>query len=212
MELGDLVGADRTAVVTMELERGVVGDLAGIPSLAAAAAERSTLQACGRLVAGARAAGVTVVHAIAQWRADRSGTTFNTPLVRSLQGRADQILEGTPAVELVRELGDCSSDLRSIRTDGLGPFTGSDLAELLGAAGVRTVVACGVSLNVGVLGLCLGAAELGYEVVVPTDAVVGVPVDYGDLVLRHTLAAVATLSDVDTILSRWAAQDAPDVR
>ena len=55
-----------------------------------------------------------------------------------------------------------------------------ELADHTGAAhfvrmGVTTVIATGVSLNVGILGLCLSAADLGYRVVVPTDAVVGVP-------------------------------------
>ena len=57
--------------------------------------------------------------------------------------------------------------------------------------------------NVGVLGLCLGAADLGYRVVVPSDAVVGVPVDYGDEVLRHSIAMVATLTTADELLAGW---------
>ncbi len=209
MDLGELVAAHRTAVVTMELERGVVGDLAGIPALADAAASRGTLAACGRLVAGARAAGVGVVHAVAEWRADRAGTTFNTPLLRALRDVPGQILAGTAAVDPVPELGDCSGDLRSIRHHGLGPFTGTDLEELLRASAVDTVVACGVSLNVGVLDLCLCAADLGFEVVVPRDAVVGVPVEYGDAVVRHSLAPVATLTDVDALLAVWGAVGDP---
>ncbi len=203
MDLADLVDPGRCAVVTMELERGVVGDLATLPALRDAAAARGTLQACGRLVTGARSAGVPVVHAIAEWTADRAGTPMNTPLVRALAANPGQILAGTGAVELVPELGDCRLDLRSVRRGGLTPFTGTDLQEQLTALGTTTVVACGVSLNVGVLGLCLGAADLGHEVVLPTDAVVGVPEDYGDEVVRHTLAAVATRCTVEDLLSYW---------
>ena len=50
---------------------------------------------------------------------------------------------------------------------------------------MTTVVAIGVSLNVGVLGLVLSAVDLGYQVVVPTDAVAGVPEAYASL-LRDT--------------------------
>jgi hypothetical protein len=60
-----------------------------------------------------------------------------------------------------------------------------------------------VSLNVGVVGLALSAADLGYRVLVPTDAVVGVPLDYGDAVIRNTLAMVATLTTVDDLVGRW---------
>ena len=190
----------RTAVVTMELERGVVGDLASLPELREAATARGTLGACGRLVDGARRVGVPVVHAIAQWRPDRRGTPLNTPLVRALATDHEQILAGSNAVDLVRELGDTTHDLRSVRHHGLTPFTGTDLDPLLRSLGVDTVVACGVSLNIGVLGLCLSAADLGYRVVLPTDAVVGVPAEYGDEVLRNSLAMVAELSTVDDVL------------
>jgi nicotinamidase-related amidase len=199
----DPVGTAGTAVVTMELERGVVGDLATLDALADAASERGTLVACGRLVAAARSAGVPVVHAVAQWRADRRGTALNTPLTASLSRLPGQILAGTDAVAPVPELGDTSGDLTSVRHHGLTPFTGTDLDPLLRSLGVSTVVACGVSLNVGVLGLCLGAADLGYRVVVPTDAVVGVPAAYGDEVLRNSIAMVATLRTVDDLVAAW---------
>jgi nicotinamidase-related amidase len=200
-ELGD---PRRCAVVTMELERGVVGDLATMAQLADAAQARGTLDACGRLVGAARSAGVTVVHCIAEWTADRDGTPLNTPLFRSLAKNPAQILAGTPAVELVPELGNTSDDLRSVRRHGLTPFPGTDLDDLLRAAGVEVVVACGVSLNAGVLGLCLGAVDLGYEVLLPVDATVGLPADYGDAVVRNTLSAVATLTTVDELSARWA--------
>jgi nicotinamidase-related amidase len=197
------VPLEGTAVVTMELERGVVGDLATLADLADVAASRGVLTACGRLVTGARTAGLPVVHAVAEWREDRRGTPLNTPLTRSLARDPDQIRAGTEAVELVPELGDTGADLVSRRRHGLTPFTGTDLDPLLRSLGVSRVVACGVSLNVGVLGLCLGAADRGYEVVVAADAVVGVPPEYGDAVLRHSLAPVATLRTVDELLAGW---------
>jgi len=193
----------RCAVVTMELERGVVGDLATMRVLAEAAHSRGVLTACGQLVDGARGANVPVVHAICEWTADRDGTPLNTPLLRSLSRNPDQILAGSPAVELIPELGDTSGDLRSVRRHGLTPFPGTDLHEQLQALGVEVVVACGVSLNVGVLGVCLGAADLGFEVVLPIDATVGIPEAYGDAVLANTLGAVATLTSVSELLTAW---------
>lgn len=199
-----LPAPDGCAVVTMELQRGVVGDLASMDALRDAAAERLTLNACARLVEGARAHSVPVIHACVRWAPDRRGTPLNTPLAAGLARRADQILEGTAAVDLLSELGDTSRDLFSWRRHGMTPFTGTDLDPLLRSLGVRTVVAAGVSLNVGVLGLCLSAADLGYRVVVPTDAVVGVPASYGDDVLTNTVAMLATLCDVDKLLTSWA--------
>jgi nicotinamidase-related amidase len=188
----------------MELQRGVVGDLATMPALAEAAAARDTLAACGRLVGAARHHVVPVVHAVVEWRADRRGTTLNTPLAAALSRNPTQILEGTGAVELVPELGDTSGDLRSLRHHALTPFTGTDLDAVLRSLEARTVIACGVSLNIGVLGLCLSASDLGYEVVVCSDTVVGVPEAYGDEVLAHSVAMVARVTTSDELIASWA--------
>ena len=189
----------------MELQRGVVGDVATLPDLVDAANDAGVLDACGRLVTGARKAGVPVVHALVEWAADRRGTPLNTPLAAALARNPGQMLEGTAAVEPVPALGDTSGDLRSVRRHGLTPFTGTDLDALLRSLGTTTVVAIGVSLNVGMLGLCLNAADLGYRVVVPTDATVGVPGEYGAQVLQHSLAPVATLTTTTALLENWQA-------
>jgi len=196
---GSLLGPGAT-VVTMELERGVVGDLATLGELRECAQRRGTLDACGRLVAAARERSVDVVHCIAEWRADRRGTVLNAPLTRALARNPDQILAGSDAVELIAELGDTTGELTSVRRHGLTPFTGTDLDAVLRSLGTTTVIVCGVSLNVGVLGLCLSAADLGYRVVVASDAVVGVPVEYGDAVITNTLAMVATITTVDALI------------
>lgn len=194
---------DGCAVVTMELQRGVVGDLASMPALVTAAAERGILAACGRLVERARDCGVPVIHAQVEWAADRRGTPLNTPLVAGLARNPEQMLIGTAAVDPVPELGDTTDDLRSVRRHGLTPFTSTDLDALLRSVGAHTVVAVGVSLNIGVLGLALSASDLGYRVIVPTDAVVGVPVEYGEQVLTNSMAMVATLTTVDDLLTAW---------
>jgi nicotinamidase-related amidase len=113
--------------------------------------------------------------------------------------RPGHLLEGTEAVDLVPELGPEPGDLISARRHGVSPFTGTDLDATLRNLGVRTVVATGVSLNLGIVGLAIEAVNLGYQVVVATDAVAGIPADYADAVLRHTLGLVATLATTDEI-------------
>ncbi len=187
----------------MELQRGVVGELATMPQLAQACAKTGVLQACGDLVSTARAQQVPVIHCVVSWRSDRAGTSLNSPLSAALGRNPEQILEGTEAVELVAELGDTSGDLRSRRHHGLTPFTGTDLDPLLRTLGVDHVVVCGVSLNVGVLGLCLSAVDLGYYVTVCTDAVVGVPVSYGEDVIKNSVAMLATLTTTTALANHW---------
>ena len=66
---------------------------------------------------------------------------------------------------------------------------------------MRTVVATGVSVNLGVFGMALTALDLGYQVVIPTDAVAGVPREYADAVLEHSLSLIATLTTTDELLA-----------
>lgn len=198
-DLDALVGRHRPAVLTMEVQRGVVGDLASFPDVAAAAAAQHTIENVARLCNAAREAGVPVVHCTAGFRADRLGTPANGPLVRRLLQRPEHLLEGTAAVDLVPELGPAEDDLFSHRRHGVSPFTGTSLDPTLRALGVQTVVATGVSLNLGVVGLAVEAVNLGYDVVVATDAVTGVPTEYAQAVLEHTLRLIARLATVDDI-------------
>ena len=66
-------------------------------------------------------------------------------------------------------------------------------------------MATGVSVNVGILGLCLSAADLGYQVVLVRDAVAGVPAGYAESVIENTLAMVATVVTSAELLEAWAA-------
>jgi nicotinamidase-related amidase len=177
-----------------------MGDLASFPELAEAAAGRGVVAQAARLLAAIRAAGLPVVHCTAEFRADRAGTVANTPLHTALLRRPQHLLEGTPTTELVPGLGAEVTDYVSARRHGVAPFTGTPLHDTLQRLGVRVLVVAGVSVNLGVLGLCVEAVNLGYQVVVASDAVVGVPLDYADAVLRNSVSLVAAVQTVDEIV------------
>ncbi len=201
--LVDLVADGQAAVLTMEIQRGVVGDLSSFPELAAAAQDIGVIANAARLLAAARVAGVPVVHCTAGFRPDRRGSPRNAPLMSAMLRRPEHLVDGTPAVELVPEMGPEPGDLVSHRSHGVSPFTGTTLDPTLRALGVSTVVATGVSLNLGILGLAIEAVNLGYRVVVVTDAVCAVPTDYGDALLRHTVALVAMLATSDEVAAAF---------
>ena len=197
------------AVLTMELQRGVMGDLSSFPELAEAAREAGVAENAARLLVAARAASVPVVHCTAEFRADRLGTVSNTPLHSAMLRRPEHLLEGTPATELTPRIGPALSDLVSSRRHGVSPFTGTALDATLRALGAQVLVVSGVSVNLGVFGLCVEAVNLGYQVVLVTDAVAGLPAEYATEVVRRSLALVATLATVDevtSVLSRGAPQ------
>ena len=204
IDLNRLVAARHTAVVTMEVQRGVVGDLSTIPALAESVRSSGIVGSIARLLDAARAAGVAVVHCTAGFRSDRASTPRNAPIITALLRRPDHLLEGSAAVELIDEMGPDPRDHLSSRRHGVSPFGGTSLDSTLRGLGISTVVATGVSLNLGIPGLAIEAVNLGYTVVVPTDAVCGVPEEYGRLVLENTVALVATLTTVDDLIGCWA--------
>jgi nicotinamidase-related amidase len=144
-----------------------------------------------------------VVHCTAEFRADRAGSTVNCQLIAAMVRNPDHLLEGTPSTELVAGLGPEPGDLVSRRLHGVSPFTGTSLDTWLRSLHVHTVVATGVSTNLGVLGLAIEAVNLGYTVVVPGDAVAGIPREYSEAVLDNTFPLIATVTTVDALLEAW---------
>jgi nicotinamidase-related amidase len=60
-----------------------------------------------------------------------------------------------------------------------------------------------VSVNVAIQNLAFDAVNAGYQVVIPRDAVAGLPADYVEAVFTHTLSLVATITTTDDLLSAW---------
>lgn len=207
--LAGLLDPVHTAVLTMELQVGVVGPDSLFPALTAAVAEANLLANAGRVCMAARSAGVPVVHAVAAHRPDGAGERVNNRIAamaakRRAAGLAGAVDAGTPGAEVVAELDPQPRDVVVSRMHGLTPFTGTELDAVLRNLGVRTVVLMGVSLNVGVMGAALSAVDLGYDVVLVSDAVTAVPPEYGRWVLEHTMPMIATVAPADAVIDALA--------
>jgi nicotinamidase-related amidase len=206
VDLSELVSPAHTAVLTMEVQRAVIGDLSTIPELAEAAARTALVPNIARVLEAARLLHVPVIHCLAQFRADRAGTAVNCALIGSVLRNPDHMLAGSPEAELVPQLGPEAGDLVSTRFHGVSPFIGTSVDPWLRSLGVRTVVATGVSVNLGVLGLTIEAVNFGYRVVVPRDAVAGVPAEYAEALLANTFPLISTLTTTDDLLRAWGRQ------
>jgi len=203
VNLAELVDPAATAMITMEVQRGVCGDLATMPALADVVAAQGTLGAIAGALRAARSAGVPVVHCTFSMVPDRSISPLNTPLLLRLSKNPDHLLHGTPAVEVCPEIGIDAGDLFSDRHHGMSPFIGTGLDDELRGRGITTVVVTGVSLNLGIPGAVIEAVNFGYRVVVVRDAVVGVPVEYGEQILTNSLPVVATIVTGEALAAAW---------
>jgi nicotinamidase-related amidase len=202
IDLARLLDPAHTAIVTSEVQNGVVGEPSALPALAEAARD-AMVPNLVRLLPVARKAGVQVVHCTAYRRDDGKGANRNARLFAGVKKSPVGLLPGTPAVEVLAELGPEPEDLVLTRTHGLNPMGGTDLDAVLRNLGVRTIVATGVSVNIAITNLVMDAVNLGYDVVVPRDAVAGLPQDYVDAMLDNTLALLATIVTTDDLLAAW---------
>jgi nicotinamidase-related amidase len=203
LDLRELLDPQTTAVLTMELQRGVVGDLSVMPALRDAVEAEDVLPHTARLLAAARGVGARVVHCTAMFREDRAGSPTNYPFAAASRRKPVALVIGSPEAEVVPELAREASDLESARLHGMAPFIGTNLDPTLRAEGIRTVVATGVSVNIGIFGLTLEAINFGYRVVIATDCVTGLPADYAADVLKNSLSLLATQLTSQQIQDVW---------
>lgn len=201
MTLAEILVPEHTAIVTQELQGAVVGPDAGLGALAAEA-RREALPNIARVLPAARAAGVRVVHCLVQRRPDGQGSNHNAKLFALASSGVD-ITPGTPGARLLPEFGPEPTDLVLSRWHGLGPMGGTDLDAVLRNLGVTTIVAVGVSLNVAITNLVMDAVNAAYRVVLPRDAVAGIPTEYGDAIVDNTLSLLSTVTTTDELIDVW---------
>ncbi|MFD9571706.1 cysteine hydrolase [Streptomyces sp. NPDC059982] len=194
-----------TALLTVECQNGVVGEESALPELAEEARKSGMLERVATLVVAARAAGVQVLHAVAERRPDGRGASTNARLFRAAGKLPVRQLTGSRAVEIAAPVTVAEQDLVVRRLHGLSPMAGTDLDALLRNLGVRTLVVTGVSSNIAIPNTVFDAVNLGYQVVVPADAIAGVPASCTAEVIRNSLALVAAVTTTEALLEQWTA-------
>jgi nicotinamidase-related amidase len=202
LDLRSLLDPATTAVVTQECQKGVLGDGAVFPQLVEAA-RAEAIPNGARLLKAARAAGVNVVHAIAARRPDGLGYNTNARLFGAARKSGVVLEAGTPSTEVIDEFDPQPSDISSVRMHGIGPMWGTDLDPVLRNLGTKTVVAIGVSVNIGLTNLVMDSVNAGYQVVLPRDAVAGIPKEYADAIIDNTLSLLATIVGTDDVIGAW---------
>jgi len=201
IDLAALLAPARTALVANECQRGVVGDRSLLPELARAAA--TMIPNVARLAAAARRAGAAVVHTTAIRRLDGRGASTNARLFVATQRTGRAVAPGSAEAEIVPEIPVADSDFVVPRLHGVSPMHATELDPILRNLGVRTIVAVGVSVNIALTNLVFDAVNAGYQVVVPRDAVAGLPAEYVDSVFTHTLGLLATVVTTADVVGVW---------
>lgn len=210
LDLSALAAPGRTALVTVEVQDGVVGEHSLLPELAQAA--DLILPKIAALARAARSVGIPVVHCTVDSRADGRGANGNTRLFAAMRKLAGGGAGRAPGGGLRRAtvhaaVGATDDDLVMGRLHGVSPMTSTSLDPVLRNLGVTTIVAAGVSANVAILGFAFEAVNLGYELVLPRDAVAGVDEEFVDALFERTFKLLASITTSDALIAAW--RDAP---
>jgi biuret amidohydrolase len=200
-DLAEIAAPGHTALVTQELQGAVVGPNAGLAVLAKEA-RKQALPNIERLLPAARGAGVRIVHCLVQRRPDGLGANHNAQIFMMGRKQVD-IGPGSEGATLLPEFGPAPTDVVLYRWHGVGPMGGTDLDAVLRHLGVTTIVAVGVSVNIAITNLVMDAVNAAYRVVVPRDAVAGVPTDYADAIVDNTISLLATVTTTADLLAAW---------
>jgi biuret amidohydrolase len=201
MKLAELLAPAGTALLTVEVQEVTVGARSAVPALADAVRTGRVLEHIAALARAARHAGIPVIHCTAEARPDRLGANRNARLFAL--GRKGVVDPSAFAVHA--DVGVEPVDLVLSRLHGLSPMTGTSLDPILRNLGVATIVATGVSANIAIMGLAFEAVNLGYQLVLPRDAIAGVDGQYVDAVFANTFSLLATITDTAAIVAVWRA-------
>jgi biuret amidohydrolase len=191
-----------SALITSECQNGVIGPAAALPQLAEAAAT-TVLPNGAKLCAAARGAGIPVLHCTAGRRPDGRGSNTNARLFMAMRKAPRPIELGDTATQVIDDFDVQPEDFVLSRMHGLSPMAGTDLDAILRNLGVSALVIAGVSVNVAIPNLVMDAINLGYRVVLPRDAVAGVPASYAEQVIDNTLALLAEIVTTDDVIAEW---------
>ena len=166
----------RTAVVLIDMQRdfiepdGFGASLGNDVSLL-----RAAIAPCQALLAGARAAGMLVIHTREGHRPDmsdapRAKVERGAPSLRiGAAGPMGRILiRGEPGHALIPELQPLA-DEPVIDKPGKGAFYATDLGAILQHRGIEALIVCGVTTEVCVHTTVREANDRGYRCIVPGD-------------------------------------------
>ena len=182
-----------TALLACHWENDVVG-----PSGAFAPFYRARLESNGvigvakRLIDGARRSGVRVVYTRVAFAEGHRDLVTNIPLL-GVVATEQCLLDGTPGTEIIDALEPQADDWIVTNTK-VSAFASSDLDRRLRAAGIDTVVLFGVATNLSVESTGRSAGDLGYRVVIVSDACDAAT----DLAHAATLASFTLLGELAT--------------
>lgn len=149
-----------------------------------------------KLLALARASGAMAAYARADHRADRA---THIPIITDSENRPALITGGTPEAEIVPELAPRPGEYL-VPKHRWSAFHGTYLDTALRARGADTIVLCGGSTEIGIASTAYAARDLGYNLVIASDACTSPKRDVHEQFMREVFPRLARVRTTAQLL------------
>ncbi len=196
-----LLATTKPALIVIEMQVGIADpDHSLFKATAIQVSERGIVARIVQLAAAFRAAGHPVFFTPCYHRADFADVMRNS-LVAAMARKKRTMVIDTIDAAYMPGLEPQPEDHVSLRTSGLFAMLGTDLDVRLRRMGVETIVATGVSTNLGVIGMCIAGVDFGYNVIVPEDCIAGSDPQVHRTIVDEQLRLLATITHSTDILA-----------
>lgn len=188
-----------TAFVASHWQNDVVGaDGAFAPFFRAQIEKHGVIDVAKRLLDGARAAGVQVAYTRVAFKPGHSDLVTNVPLL-GVVAQQGCLLDGTPGGDVIDELKPEAEDW-NLANPKVSNFVEGELDAKLRGAGIDTIVLFGVATNLSVESTGRSAGDLGYRVVVVSDACTAAT-DEANAASLETFGLLGEVASADDVLA-----------
>ncbi|MBA3055297.1 MAG: cysteine hydrolase [Sphingomonadales bacterium] len=199
--LDRLLTTTKAALLINEAQIGICHpDHAMFKAMPLEAQKRGTMGNIAELDRAFRAAKLPVFHLPCVHRKDFADIKRNS-LISAMSLKARGMSEGSPETAFMPGLEPEPEDHISTRSSGIFAFLGTDLDVRLRRLGVETIIATGVSTNLGIPGIAFTAVDMGYNVVIPEDCIAGSDPEVHRVIVEEQLRLVATITSKDEVLA-----------
>lgn len=166
---GPRIEPARTAIVAIDFQLDLMGANGAFAPMFHAEVERTDLiPVAAQLLDGVRAAGVKVVYCRASFQPGYTDLVANLPLFSAVT-EYGCLVDGTPGTAILDVVAPHKGDV-VLTHHRVSCFHGTELDVVLRGAGIDTVVLTGVATNLAVESTARAGADLGYRVLVVSDA------------------------------------------
>jgi len=164
-----MTSLERAALLVMDFQVAILRDSPLAPTEdAALALLDAAVDGAAAAVRGARARGVPVIHVRHAYRPGHVDAPPNLPLAQYMK-RVGALVDGDPGADFDERVRPAADEL-VITKRSISALAGTELDPLLRSRGIDTLILAGVVTHFVIEGTARHAADLGYRVVVLTDA------------------------------------------